>query len=190
MAEENYQIIEVEGELVEFPATMSDDEIALAINGEVPQDESSMFDGVGRQAGLLGRSVAKAVVSGGGVGPFLTDPFLAMAGKQTATEGINNLLDRVGFPKPESTLEKASELGSDTMLSIGGQAKAATGLLKAGVKSLAGKQVLTTLGDDVGVQVAAGVPAAFVADQIGTIAEDNNADFTTAMEIITHTLQV
>ena len=45
MAEENYQIIEVEGELVEFPATMSDDEIALAINGEVPQDESSMFEG-------------------------------------------------------------------------------------------------------------------------------------------------
>lgn len=176
MAEEKYQIIEVGGELVEFPATMSDDEIALAIKGEAPQDESSMFDGLGRQAGLLGRSLAKAVISGGGVGPFLTDPFQAMAGQQTATEGINNILDRVGFPKPESTLEKASELGSDTVLSIGGQAKAATGLLKAGVKSLAGKQVLTTLGDDVGVQVAAGVPAAFVADQIGTIAEDNNAN--------------
>jgi hypothetical protein len=86
----------------------------------------------------------------------------------------------IGFPKTETPLEENIQTGIDVMTSIGGQAKAAqqltkpiTGLLQ---RQGAAKNVSLMLGDDVGQQIAAGVPAAMVADQVATMATDNGVD--------------
>jgi len=99
---------------------------------------------------------------------------------ETTAQGRDRLLDMLGFPQPETPLEENVQTGIDVMTSIGGQARAAqqlakpiTGLLQ---RSGTAKNVSLMIGDDVGQQLAAGVPAAMVADQIATMASDNDVD--------------
>jgi hypothetical protein len=86
----------------------------------------------------------------------------------------------IGFPKPEGGLEENVQTGIDVMTSIGGQARAAqeltkpiTGLLQ---RQGAAKYVSLRVGDDVGQQLAAGVPAAMVADSMADWAQEQGAD--------------
>ena len=179
-------IYEIEGQQVEVDKELSEaeiDEIAANIRSSAPQPaqpERSTMQNLGRQLGLAGRGVAKSALGGFGIADMLIDPIQAAAGMETTAQGRDKLLDMIGFPKPEGGLEENVQTGIDVMTSIGGQARAAqeltkpiTGLLQ---RQGAAKNVSLMLGDDVGQQIAAGVPAAMVADQVATMATDNGVD--------------
>jgi hypothetical protein len=177
------KLIEVNGQVIEFPANMSDAEIEKVLQQQAPQPvqpERSTAQNIGRQLGLTGRGVLNSALGGFGIADILIDPIQAAAGMETTAQGRQKLLDRMGFPKPETPLEKNVQTGIDVMSSIGGQAKAAqeltkpiTGLIQ---KPGAARNVSLMIGDDVGQQLAAGVPAAMVADGIVSIAQEQGAD--------------
>jgi hypothetical protein len=134
----------------------------------------------GRQAGLTLRGGLQSALGGFGVADLLIDPLQAAAGMETTSQGRQKLLDAMGFPKPEGRLEENVQTGLDVMTSIGGQVKAAKELTKPVVGLLQGtgtaRNVAVTVGDDLGQQLAAGVPAAMVADQVAVAAQDEGAD--------------
>lgn len=171
-------IYEIEGEQVEVDSALTDaeiDEIAATIRASFPQ-EPSIKEKLSRQVGLAGRALSKAALTGFGVGPVLVDPFQSLAGRQTSSQASDLLLDQLGFPTPENVAERISQTGIETMASIGGQVKGAIGLSKGLQAGSASERVLLTVGDDLAQQIATGVPAAMMADQISMVAEDNNAD--------------
>jgi hypothetical protein len=177
-------VYEIEGQQVEAEKELSDaeiDEIAAQIRSSAPQaaEQPGVMSQVGRQLGLTGRTLAKSAMGGFGVADLVIDPVQAAMGMKTTAQGRDEVLDALGFPKPETTAERAAQTGVDVLTSIGAQGKAAqalikpvTGLLQKG----ASKQVATALSDDLAQQVAAGVPAAVTADFIVQKAQETGAD--------------
>ena len=171
-------IYEIAGEQVEVDAPLTDaeiDEIASNIKATTYQ-EPSLVDTLGRQAGLAGRAIAKSALTGFGVAPILIDPFQNVAGVQTTSQAAENVLNRMGFPKPETTIEQAVGTGIEAATGIGGQAKGALAAAKGIRAGSTQSNVLLKVGEDLGQQLATGVPASMVADQIASVADDNNAD--------------
>jgi hypothetical protein len=178
--------VEVNGQVIEFPDDMSDSQIEsvlaqqLGASQQPAPQERTALQNVGRQVGLTGRSLVNSLMGGFGVADLLIDPLQAAAGMETTSQGRQKLLDAMGFPKPEGRLEENVQTGLDVMTSIGGQVKAAKELTKPVVGLLqstgTARNVAVTVGDDLGQQLAAGVPAAMVADQVAVAAQDEGAD--------------
>ena len=181
--------VEVNGEVVEFPADMSDSQSeavlaqqagAMQQPAQTAPQERSLAQGLGRQVGLTGRSLVNSLLGGFGVADLLIDPLQAAAGAETTAQGRQRLLNAMGFPQPEGRLEENVQTGLDVMTNIGGQVKAARELTKPIVGLLQGagtaRNVAVTVGDDLGQQLAAGVPAAMVADQVTVAAQEAGAD--------------
>jgi hypothetical protein len=171
-------IYEIEGEEVEVDNPLTDaeiDEIGARIRASTPQPVS-LGDELKRGAGLAGRALGKAALTGFGVAPVFVDPIQSMMGVQTTSQAAENVLDRLGLPSPETGAERAAGVGIETAASIGGQVRGALGLAKGVVAGTTPQRVLLTIGDDLGQQLATGIPAAMVADQIASVADDNNAD--------------
>jgi hypothetical protein len=135
---------------------------------------------VGRQAGLTVRGGLQSALGGFGVADLLIDPIQAAAGMETTAQGRSRLLDTLGFPQPEGRLEENVQTGLDVMTSIGGQVRAAQELTRPIVGLLQGtgttQRVALTVGDDLAQQVAAGVPAAMLADQVAVTASESGSD--------------
>jgi hypothetical protein len=152
---------------------------AYLTENQEPKQRSTLQN-VGRNLGLGVRGVAKSALGGFGLADMFIDPIQAAAGMETTAQGRDKLLDMIGFPKTETPLEENIQTGIDVMTSIGGQAKAAQQLTKpiTGLLQRPGtaKNVSLMIGDDVGQQLAAGVPAAMVADQIADVAIGMDAD--------------
>lgn len=179
-------IYEIEGQQVEVDKELTEaeiDEIAANIRSSVPQPEApqrSTLQNIGRQIGLTGRGVAQSALGGFGVADLLIDPLQAAAGMETTAQGRERLLDTLGFPRPEGRLEENVQTGLDVMTSIGGQVRAAQELTRPLVGLLQGtgttQRVALTVGDDLAQQLAAGVPAAMLADQVAVAASESGAD--------------
>jgi hypothetical protein len=141
-----------------------------------PQPRSTAEE-LARQVGLTARGGAKSVMSGFGLGTMVADPLLQMAGQKPASQAIDETLTAIGFPEPEGAVEKGVQTGLEVMTSIGGQAKAAELLSKtASLAPTLSKKVAATVSDDIGQQLAAGVPAATVGDTVFRIATENGID--------------
>lgn len=171
-------IYEIEGEQVEVEQPLTEaeiDEIAANIKATTYQ-EPSLVESLGRQAGLAGRALAKSALTGFGVAPILIDPFQNLAGVQTTSQAAENVLNRLGFPQPETNIEQAVGTGIEAAAGIGGQAKGALAAAKGIRAGTTQSNVLLKVGEDLGQQLATGVPASMVADQIASVADDNNAD--------------
>lgn len=171
-------IYEIAGEQVEVEKPLTEaeiDEIAANIKATTYQ-EPSLGETLGRQAGLAGRAVAKSALTGFGLAPVLIDPFQNLAGVQTTSQAAENVLNRLGFPQPETPVEEAVATGLETAVGIGGQAKGALAAAKGVRAGATQSNVLLKVGEDLGQQLATGVPASMVADQIASVADDNNAD--------------
>lgn len=135
------------------------------LSSKTPEQVAQEADPYLRQLGLAGRIMAKSGMSGFGVGTAVVDPFLQMAGLPTASESIDKTITAVGLPEAQGAMEKGVQTAGEVVASIGGQAKAATMLPQAAalVPTL-GQKVSSVLSDDIGQQLAAGVPAAVVGD--------------------------
>ena len=139
---------------------------------------------IGRQLGLTGRGVAKSVLSLGGLGTMIADPIQSALGMKPASQGIDDFLTQIGLPKPQGALEENVQLGLEVGSSIGGTSKIGeiltkpiTGLLQS---PSAAKKIAMTFSDDLGQQLAAGVPAAMTADFIANKAQEEGASPVTA----------
>lgn len=178
------KLIEVNGQVIEFPADMPDAEIERVLQqqapGPVSAEPPSMASQIGRQLGLTARAGAKSLASGFGVGTMIADPIQSAFGLKPASQGIDELLDKAGFPRPQGALEEGVQTGAEVLTSIGGQGRAAQELTKPIVGMLqkpgAARSVAMSFSDDIGQQVAAGVPAAMTADYIANTATEMGAD--------------
>lgn len=143
-------------------------------------EQPSTVSQIGRQLGLTARAGVKSLASGFGLGTMITDPIQSALGLKPASQGIDELLDKAGFPKPQNELERNVQTGVEVMSSIGGQARAAQELTKPLVgafqKPGAVRSIAMSFSDDIGQQMAAGVPAAMTADYIANVAAESGAD--------------
>jgi hypothetical protein len=139
---------------------------------------------IGRQLGLTGRGVAKSALSLLGMGTMIADPIQSALGMKPASKGIDDFLTGLGFPQPQGAVEENVQAGMEAGLSIGGTAKLGqtltkpiTGLIQS---PSAAKKIAMTFSDDLGQQLAAGVPAAMTADYIANKAQEEGASPVTA----------
>lgn len=141
---------------VAFPASMSEQEINAAAkrlyDESVAQpQEMPMQDQIGRQLGLTGR----AAISGLAALPnMLVDPFARLAGVTTPSEALQRTLTQVGFPEPQSTLERYVQAGTEALTGAGGQ----IGLARQAAQQLASpvsRQVSQQLAQAPATQLAA-----------------------------------
>lgn len=77
-------------------------------------------DSIGRQLGLTGRAAAQSLMTLGGLGPMIADPFQRMAGVQTSSEGVQQLLNAAGFPQPRTPTERVVQDVSSGLASTAG----------------------------------------------------------------------
>jgi hypothetical protein len=139
---------------------------------------------IGRQLGLTGRGVAKSALSLLGMGTMIADPIQSALGMKPASKGIDDFLTGLGFPQAQGAVEENVQAGMEAGLSIGGTAKLGqtltkpiTGLIQS---PSAAKKIAMTFSDDLGQQLAAGVPAAMTADYIADRAQEEGASPVTA----------
>lgn len=129
------KLVQIGNEVVAFPSTMSEQEIASILSGEQAQQPTQRTAGqeLGRQLGLTGRAVYEG----------LTSPATAVleAGRGVYNIGANLLgsesripsfaqaqgqaLTQVGVPEPETRLERAVQAGTQAMTGTAGLAKLA-----------------------------------------------------------------
>lgn len=124
--------IQVGDEVIEFPDSMSDVDIerVLSQQGGQPQ-ESSLGQEAMRQLGLTGRMAyegftgpAKAVLEAGKTAYNLLTP--SDAAKIPSFYGAESqMLSSMGVPEPASMLERAVQVGGQSMLGTAGLARAA-----------------------------------------------------------------
>jgi hypothetical protein len=139
---------------------------------------------IGRQLGLTGRGVAKSVLSLGGLGTMIADPIQSALGMKPASQGIDDFLTQIGLPKPQGAVEENVQAGMEAGLSIAGTSKLGQTLTKP-ITGLfqppsAAKKIAMTFSDDLGQQLAAGVPASMTADFIANKAQEEGASPVTA----------
>lgn len=129
------KLVQIGNEVVAFPSTMSEQEIASILSGEQAQPPTQRTAGqeLGRQLGLTGRAVYEG----------LTSPATAVleAGRGVYNIGANLLgsesripsfaqaqgqaLTQAGVPEPETRLERAVQAGTQAMTGTAGLAKLA-----------------------------------------------------------------
>jgi len=129
------KLVQIGNEVVAFPSTMSEQEIASILSGEQAQQPTQRTAGqeLGRQLGLTGRAVYEG----------LTSPATAVleAGRGVYNIGANLLgsesripsfaqaqgqaLTQAGVPEPETRLERAVQAGTQAMTGTAGLAKLA-----------------------------------------------------------------
>lgn len=178
------KLIEVNGQVIEFPADMPDAEIERVLQQQAPEavsaEQPSAVSQIGRQLGLTARAGAKSVASGFGLGTMIADPIQSAFGLKPASQGIEDLLNKAGFPQPQNELERNVQTGAEVISSIGGQARAAQELTRPLVGLLqqpgAARSVALSFSDDLGQQIAAGAPAAMTADYVANKAAEMGAD--------------
>jgi hypothetical protein len=179
------KIVEFNGQPIEFPDDMPDSEIEKVLQtqaGVTPVSDVAPPEGnsIGRQLGLTGRGVAKSALSLLGMGTMIADPIQSALGMKPASKGIDDFLTGLGFPKPQGAVEENVQAGMEAGLSIGGTAKLGQTLTKP-ITGLfqppsAAKKIAMTFSDDLGQQLAAGVPAAMTADFIANKAQETGND--------------
>lgn len=178
------KLIEVNGQVIEFPADMPDAEIERVLQQQAPEsmpaEPPSMASQVGRQLGLTARAAVRAPLTGFGLGTMVADPLTSAIGLRPTSQVLDETLTRFGFPEPETPLERGVQVGTEVLTSIGGQARAAqeltrpmTGLLQG---ASTGRSVALSFSDDLGQQIAAGVPAAMTGDYVAGMASEMGAD--------------
>jgi hypothetical protein len=129
-----------------------------------PQEEPSMLDQLKRQGGLAVRHGVEGLAS---LPAAFVDPFQALAGQQTFSEGVSHGLDRAGVPRAESDLEKL--VGAPSRAVAGAMGGAGLGGLipQGGTAANAIRQGLTANMGRVAPAAAAGGLGAEVTRQAG-----------------------
>lgn len=195
--------IEVPGQgIVEFPDSMSDEQIVAAIRGlSAPQQRSAGQEFM-RGAGLVARGVAP-VATGAGAGFLVGGPPGALAGAlalplaELATQGINlalpkeyqisspqaaveNLLTQSGLPVPESTSERALVAGSSALTGTAGQLPGLTRLGQTATSEL-GRGISASMAQAPSRQLAASIPSGMAAQSVGELTGNPTAGMLAGM---------
>ena len=183
------KVIDVPGQgLVEFPDSMSDEQIVAAIQKvSAPQQTTPMQDFT-RGAGLAARGAAP-VAAGAGAGFLAGGPIGAVAGglalplAEMATQGANvvlpkgmqipspsgaveGLLTKLGFPVAQNTSERAIQAAGGALTGAAGQLTALPSIAKTAATEF-GRGMAGTLAQQPGRQLAAAAPAAMAAQTAG-----------------------
>jgi hypothetical protein len=167
--------------VVNFPDSMSDDEIVAAIQKISAQPESAGSQFM-RGAGLAARGAAPAVAGAALGSPFgppgMLAGSLALPAAELATQGANvllpenyqipspagaveSLLTRLGFPSPQSTSERAIQAGGGALGSAATQLATLPSIAKTATTEM-GRSISGQLAQSPGRQLAAAAPAAMV----------------------------
>ncbi len=129
------KLVQVGDQVIAFPQSMSDDEIAKVLSSQAGTQEPSVMSQIGRQAGLAGRALyegftapATAVLEGvrgatnlglGLIGSERRVPSVAQAQSQ--------MLTGAGLPMPETGVERAAQAGMQALTGAAGMARALPG---------------------------------------------------------------
>ncbi len=159
--------IEVGRDVIEFPDSMSDKDIQVALQKQFPPQQPvaaapaaptspaqrSFWEEAGRQLGLTVRAGITGVA---GIPTMLAEPIApivnTVAGRTViplgASQALQTTLTKLGLPEPETKLERIAQTGASTVAGVGAQAQAAKAV---------GSQLLAPLAKEVPQQaVAAG----------------------------------
>lgn len=129
------KLVQVGDQVIAFPQSMSDDEIAKVLSSQSGTQEPSVMSQIGRQAGLAGRAIyegltspATTVLEGIRSGVNLG---LGLAGSERRVPSIaqaqSQMLTDVGIPVPETGVERAAQAGMQALTGATGMAKALPG---------------------------------------------------------------
>lgn len=165
--------VEFKGDVVEFPDSMSDDDIASVLSKQsaptkkeaAPKQEESMGSEILRQVGLTARGALSGISSlpamagdviNTGINAMLPE---GVAPLQMPSQVIQKGMTAAGLPEPKNQLERAVQAGVGAMTGVGTEA--------ALVKAAGTPQALAPLTQNIGTQVAAAGAAAPVAQAVG-----------------------
>ena len=174
--------IQVGKDVVEFPDTMSEADITAALSGAAPESPS-MLSQLGRQVGLTARAgITGAAAVPAAMADFLTGATGLATGQaiKPSSQALQEVLTKVGFPEPQTGLERAVQTGTSAMTGTGAQAVASKGIPALSVLSanlpqqiavsagggVAGQAAGETVGDITGSPLA-GIAAGLAAGVLG-----------------------
>ncbi len=127
------KLVQVGNEVVAFPDTMSEQEIAAVLSGEQPAQPRSLGQEIGRQVGLTGRALyegftapATAVLEAGrGLYNLGANLVGSESRLPSVAEAQSRMLTQAGVPAPETGLERAVQAGAQGMAGTAGLARLA-----------------------------------------------------------------
>lgn len=108
---------------VAFPASMSQDEINAAAKRLYEQNQPrSTQQELVRQLGLTGRAAISGIAD---LPNLIADPLYKMVGATPPSQGMQQALTQMGFPKPETATERYIQSGARALSGAGAQLGAA-----------------------------------------------------------------
>lgn len=127
------KLVQVGNEVVAFPDTMSEQEIAAVLSGEQPAQPRSLGQEIGRQVGLTGRALYEGITAPATAvleaGRGLYNLGANLVGSESrlpsVAEAQSRMLTQAGVPAPETGLERAVQAGAQGMAGTAGLARLA-----------------------------------------------------------------
>lgn len=155
----------------------------LAQRRQPPAEEPGFMQSLGRQVGLTARAggptgvgaalgaAMGAPILGVGAGPgagigALAMNIIWMADKLGGTNYFQQLMDKVGLPKPETDEEKMAGAGAEALAGMGGMAGGAAGLLKGGALGPAGGGTAEILAQNPGLGAVSAASGAVAQESV------------------------
>jgi hypothetical protein len=125
------KLVQVGDQVIAFPQSMSDDEIAKVLSSQFAPQEPSVMSQIGRQAGLAGRAIYEGITAT----PTIVleglrsagNLALGLAGSErripSVAQAQSQLLTEAGLPTPETGVERAAGAGMQALTGAAGMAR-------------------------------------------------------------------
>ena len=125
------KLVQIGNEVVAFPDTMSEQEIAAVISGEGQPQQRSLGQEIGRQVGLTGRALYEGFTAPATAalefGRGLYNVGANLLGSESRLPSVaqaqSQMLTQAGVPQPETMTERAAQAGAQAMAGTAGLAK-------------------------------------------------------------------